>query len=85
MTARKMTEFAKIPQSTKPGQYAVDYGFTYLIDFVDEEIATAGLVMEPDFAADSPEETCISTIQDGTSRSNPANTQTMSASTACSV
>lgn len=49
MTARKMTEFAKIPQFTKPGQYAVDYGFTYLIDFVDEEIATAGLVMEPDF------------------------------------
>lgn len=45
----KITRFRDIPKFTDIGRYHVDYPIHHLIRFLDEEIETQGLQMNPEF------------------------------------
>lgn len=45
----KITRFHDIPQFTSDGNYQVNYPLTSLVQFIEEEIETMGLVLNPDF------------------------------------
>jgi uncharacterized protein with ParB-like and HNH nuclease domain len=45
----KITQFCDIPRFTRDGNYQVDYPLDHLIGFIDNEVNTQGLQLNPDF------------------------------------
>ena len=45
----KYTSFHDIPRFTSWGNYAVDYPLDYLVKWLDEQVSSAGLILNPDF------------------------------------
>ena len=45
----KYTKFRDIPQFTSDGSYQVNYPITSLVNYIEEEVKTMGLQLNPDF------------------------------------
>lgn len=45
----KITKFKDIPQFTSDGNYQVNYPLTSLVKYIDEEVETMGLQLNPEF------------------------------------
>ena len=45
----KITKFRDIPQFTKSGSWQADFDFEMLLDFIDDQIETNNLQLNPDF------------------------------------